>query len=513
MSSKHRTPSSGSSDFALRRPSPSHTRKGKEPDHSSVTSSTRPSSGNARFNEEEIRRRLAILASIARPLSPTLPPSPPLSPRPLKRKAPSDDSLDAAKKSRTATLPKPNQSLHHDSSSGSSSTRRASPLPVKAKEDGELDDVPVPGPSSIIPIQPLPQPLKPRRRLTREQLNSMSASYMAQARTFKRSGDKRVDLHNMPPPSHRNYALRLLEHTDSILHFVYSFWCEDEARGTYGGDSWSTLEGFLSSTLSGWDKVITASDPDLAPSIKVITGLLHLIRFCAIYRVNRREIRKLRTDTHPSVAPSPAGGHNSASPSNTVTSSQPTPPYPSTTASNLIQHQQQNPIHAPSPASSSSSSTGHHLSSNLKDSHHRHANSQSPSHLAASQVLVPPTFISRVHKTVSATYELHNAQAKANHYLALHNVGRYFPTTHAVCIGNNAATGKPLISGVLDDAIQVNMEECGQGKGEWAWPVLTGDDVVHAVGFGRSLLWEIGPKFGGYLGENGLNKDDRGKIL
>ena len=115
--------------------------------------------------------------------------------------------------------------------------------------------------------------------------------------------------------------------------------------------------------------------------------------------------------------------------------------------------------------------------------------------------------MTRVNKTLNTSAELQNLLAQANRFLNLYDLRTHFPHTYNICAGNNASTGRPLTTGAPSDAMQVDFDACIRGKGEWAWPITSGDDVAHAVGFGRSLVWEMGLKEGGYLGLEGIHRD------
>jgi len=96
----------------------------------------------------------------------------------------------------------------------------------------------------------------------------MANKTLGAGRELKHSGDKRV----AAPPTSRRNIIRLLEHTDGLLHFVYGFWCQDEAR-TSSTDPWMTLDGFAMAVRTGWDKFSSSTE---ATPDQVVMGRIFL---------------------------------------------------------------------------------------------------------------------------------------------------------------------------------------------------------------------------------------------
>ena len=124
-------------------------------------------------------------------------------------------------------------------------------------------------------------------------------------------------------------------------------------------------------------------------------------------------------------------------------------------------------------------------------------------------ISVPSDVIRLQNKLLHASTQLSQASHYAS-YLTMNALRKYFPATYEVCAGDNDATGTPLAPGKREDCLQVDVDLCVKGQGEWAWPIANGEDVPHAVGFGRSLLWEFGQMIGGYHGVDGVWKWEDG---
>ncbi|KAG8880603.1 hypothetical protein FRB98_004990, partial [Tulasnella sp. 332] len=445
--------------------------------------------------EAEIRRNLALLTNIARPLSPTLPPSPPISPKPLKRKSPDNDGdngVDPAKRARTTSdgaaaatgnaSPSSSSSLtslDRSASSSGSSDRLAA---ATNKEEGEVTDhrgsaSGSKDPSPSTNPRPAPPP-RQRQTLTPDKLNQMSIAYQEKAKTLKRSADKRFALAKTEEVN--LYAS--LEQVDSGLLFAYGFWARS-ASGARDPNTWETLLTYISSIRSRWQKrtLNTASYPPTKEYVtaKMMLGVLDMVRFCALSQLHRYYSQKLQaTQTRDRASPTPNGNHGSNTPPGSF---QLTPPPPYTSASTVSSshgghsHNGARPNTGPSPASSSSSG-GHqqHSSTNTppttsltahvngnNGNHGPNSVTQSPHQLAtggspAGSVSVSVDTVALLTKVLQTSAQLAEASGYGS-LMTLHDLRKYFPVTYAVSTGDNASTGKPLRPGMREDAFQVDV--------------------------------------------------------
>ncbi|KAG8898792.1 hypothetical protein FRB99_007151 [Tulasnella sp. 403] len=430
--------------------------------------------------------------------------------QPFKRKSPGDTTdpghsvNDTTKRPRLSAEAVPSPHMRHSPNSvaSSSNVNLRTPnagtsrtyTPSAKKEEGELDESPVRPLSSISADST--RPPRARRTLPDDQISAMYEPFTKKARDLKRSGERRRE--SGSSISTRN-LYGTLEQTDAVLHFAYAFWAYGVTKSSVS--AWESFEGLINQCRQCWEKVFRETDADSRGKIKVFIGLLDLIRFCMRYHIHKHYISKLKQASDASSAASP-GNASSASPPGSY---HPTPPPPYTSTVQGV-----HPNAAPSPASSSSSG-GHQPS---RAPAQPGAVSQSPQHSANSApfVSVPADVVTLQNKLLQATQQL----ATTSNYSAdlnLYNLRQWFPRTHAVCAGDNASTGQPLVPGKKDDRLQVDLEACVRGDGEWAWPITSGDDVAHAVGFGRSLLWEYGLELGGYRGSDGVWKNEDGSTF
>lgn len=455
--------------------------------------------------------RLSILNSILQPLPPTLPPSPPLSPKRLKRKSLEDDdvpSLGSAdsgvKRARvSAEASPPSHSRHSSTHAQNSEPRAVSPNNANAasqsavkKEEGELEESPsvsrVASSSRANGVN-VHRQARPRRVIDPSAFGKLSEMYQMNAKQLKRSATKRRSPNGNSPQGIEFVAS--LEDTDSILHFAYSFWAMGQQHSRPSSQllkTWESIQDYISFVNRAWEKLLSvASDPERKGRIKMVMALLNLIRYSAWYQVYKWHSNRLRQANENISANSP-GNRNSASPPGF----QPTPPYNTGPMPPPAQNT------APSPASSSPPGG--------QANNHRGqpAVGQSPQHPSPSgpTVSVPVDVLTMQSRMLHAQDQMMRAQSHYSAELTLFNIHRLFPKAYEVCVGNAPNSYTPLTPGRRDDHYSVDPEACGKGEGDWAWPPVSGDDVVHAVGFGRSILREFGEHYGGYKGLEGTLK-------
>lgn len=270
-----------------------------------------------------------------------------------------------------------------------------------------------------------------------------------------------------------------------------------------------------------------------------------MIRFCALFQLHRHYSLRLQDAQRERTSQTPTGVHGSGTPPGSF---QLTPPPPYTSASTVSSSQGGQgststnaggrPNTGPSPASSASSGGGHQQRANTTTpptaaaltaptnggatgtgTHGPSSVTQSPQQPATGgsptgSVSVSVDTVHLITKVLQASSQLAEVSGYGS-LMTLHDLRKYFPKTYAVSTGDNASTGKPLRPGMREDAFQVDVMACVQGKGEWAWPMTTGDDLAHVVGFGRSLCWEMGLACGekGYKGLDGVWKWEDGRTF
>lgn len=210
-------------------------------------------------------RPTQILATILPPLPPTLPLSPPLSPKSLKRKSPDATAAISSEQGGKKARRDVNPSIpSHPATSSSSSLWK--------REDGELEDTSSSSSSRPAPPKPKRAP-RARRSLTDDQIAKLCDQFQSQARSLKRSGERRIDRAKSRLLPRNLYGL--LEQTDAVLHFAYAFWSYGFSKVAQG--SWESIEGFLVQCRSQWEKIyseLPATEEERRGKVKVLLGLL-----------------------------------------------------------------------------------------------------------------------------------------------------------------------------------------------------------------------------------------------
>lgn len=220
-----------------------------------------------------------------------LPPSPPLSPRRLKRKSPDAplqsgeaESANPNKRPRQEASP-PTGQHHVRSSSTVSVTHRTSedatrnhantthiidsaPAGTPKKEEGELDEIP----AISLPRPAAHRPTRPRRRpFGDDQIRALAESYQHRARELKRSGEKRRDT-GAPRIVKRN-LYSLLEQTDAAVHFAYGFWALGNSRNALG--SWESIDSYIHQVRMAWERLGSdLKDETRRGKVRIFLGLL-----------------------------------------------------------------------------------------------------------------------------------------------------------------------------------------------------------------------------------------------
>ncbi|KDQ21925.1 hypothetical protein BOTBODRAFT_169100 [Botryobasidium botryosum FD-172 SS1] len=441
-----------------------------------ITPPATTSAKKRRFSPDELRRNLALLADLPRPLSPTLPPSPPqsrsVSPapqsQPKRKRGQSEDDQERSsapgqqdpKRSRIESKASPAASISSPHRPRAAATSHkpsaASPKSRASTVSTPPDDKPASSSATPPASQPrLAPPVKrARRHLQSSELGSLISLYNVDARKLKHSADARMRDSRANP---RQAFLSRLEVTDSILHFMYSFWCADEQKHMFDWHKWDTTAALTKFILRRWG---TETEGDVQ---KAMTGLFHLIEGCVSARIATDRLRKLTDSarTHqspPSAAPTPTSTHTHPTPT-----SNPTPP-----------------AHIPSPASSASPTSS--------------LNSNSPKRSPP----LSPNFVEALAAQSLASQAASSNIQQGHAQLSSSLLARAFPRTFELCITSDIA---------ISEGHTVDFKECARGQGTWAWPILGGESIVHLIGFARSLVWELGEQQGGYRGVEGCQVD------
>ncbi|KAL6308225.1 hypothetical protein BKA93DRAFT_747191 [Sparassis latifolia] len=242
------------------------------------------SSKERKLTREQLLQSLEILGPLTVPLSPYLPPSPPVSrdnsPNPLKRRLDTDSDESQRKKPRVNSSAKPSNSdpsASHPTPSTSRSSRQHEP-----SEDGEVRE------ETSNPITAIPHyvPVRRPRRGNRLPYDDIYVKYHSLGRTLKYSGETR--LWSTYPPTYPDYQplvtpipvtspyhkygslLARIELVDALINFVYAIWAKDYSRPGYIR-AWSTVDGYLNFTKDKWIK------EDCDEREKVFLGLIYMI--------------------------------------------------------------------------------------------------------------------------------------------------------------------------------------------------------------------------------------------
>lgn len=87
-----------------------------------------------------------------------------------------------------------------------------------------------------------------------------SSSYRDRARTLKHSGDARTRVHPKPLPASAESLRSLVELTDSVLLWVYAFWCDDQlAPSKVNLEMWRSMDGMKKAVRDLWEGIVRSS--------------------------------------------------------------------------------------------------------------------------------------------------------------------------------------------------------------------------------------------------------------
>jgi hypothetical protein len=245
----------------------------------------------------------------------------------------------------------------------------------------------------------------------------------------------------------RESLLFNLELTDSVVHFLYSFWAKDDLAHSINNARWKSLPPLLKQCEKRWAANAATNGRDRA-----MAGLLALI---AGSSADRAAIESLRLSVNQAKEAAVAQPPN-------VTQQPPQPAKPPQATQ------------VPSPSTSSASPSSTITESNL-----------------------PPGFIDTMINSANNSLFAMQKIGQGHSELSLNTLSRLFPRTFEICIKSEITSR---------DTHDVDFYACQKGNGTWAWPVHGNDAIPHIAGFASSLLWEYGEMNGGYRGYSGCGQ-------
>ncbi|BGP10175.1 hypothetical protein JCM10049v2_006058 [Rhodotorula toruloides] len=254
---------------------------------------------------------LQILRSLPPLLSPDLPSPPPsrpgspvkVDPAPLKRKHEEDghrngeepsqrptiglgfeEGLDevAAKRSRPAPPPPPAPpgrppppppaALPSDLKPSTPDLRN-SPRPASAR-------LPLPKGSPMLGSPRVDREAEWRKEWPKERLRKLAAQCRDHGRKLKHAGDA---IARTPHPSRKDILRALAHHIDSILLYIYSFWCDDSANRNCNVQQWESGFGLISFVRKMAEK----------ENVALVVGLCTRMEAIAVFTTSMHEQKAL----------------------------------------------------------------------------------------------------------------------------------------------------------------------------------------------------------------------------
>ncbi|GAA6056737.1 hypothetical protein JCM3770_005872 [Rhodotorula araucariae] len=285
--------------------------------------------------DQETLKLLRALPPLLSPDLPSLPPSA-LAPEagPLKRKR--EDSGDAPNRTVGLGLEGTEPTEQPAASGGSSKRPRPSappppPPPPPSAPSSARGPPPPPPPTTAPPdlrgspalsaakLPPAPAKGSPllggaaappraereaewRREWPKERLRRLAVQCRDHGRKLKHSGDA---LGRVPSPSRKDVLRALAHHVDSILLYVFSFWCDDAASRACNVQQWASMFGLIAFVRKMAER----------ENVAVVVGLCTRMEAIAVYTTCMHEQKMLNytgaqlSKPHPTAgsAPRPPG--------------------------------------------------------------------------------------------------------------------------------------------------------------------------------------------------------------
>ncbi|KAK4686018.1 hypothetical protein P7C73_g4106, partial [Tremellales sp. Uapishka_1] len=293
---------------------------------------------------------------------------------------------------------------------------------------------------------------------TKEQWAELGRSYRARATLSKRHGDAHCGFPSAPPALlaslPKDQLLGTVYLTDSVLLYLYTFFCEEQSGGRVRTFPYAESESLRSFVRTRWESEMRHAVDDRRRDLaKGMIGLMYLIEAVICYHLSSEQFIHLgRRGRELSVAattnPSPGSGSSTSSPPNV----------------------------GPSPASSDS---------------------------------FPPDFLPLITSSTATSYRAQNYLLSSRHHLSLRLLRTRFPATYEHAI-NSELSDEPLPApgDSLGSARRIDPNH----PERFAWPIELGmvGPVAHVVSFGRCLIKEAvegeGKEWDGRLGEKEENR-------
>ncbi|KAE8184496.1 hypothetical protein CF336_g7777 [Tilletia laevis] len=398
------------------------------------------------------------------------------------------DRTPTIKKARGSSTPSP-ASASASASLSSSQSRSISRTPSERNMDGGL----------------------PPKNWTLELFNNTCLKYKARGRELKHSGDRRARDGSDGRSRQEAVETAALEHTDAILHYVYAFWCDDQARALTArkGESvtaalsstaaashcnpgnWTSLFLFLEFAIKAHNKTGWSH---LAGLCKLIEAMVRHLVLCHEQRQLNARMSKLNANaqtTLPSLlragAPGESGGRADEEMEET---GPPTPGGPEShekgsssvrsATGNGSNHSSASALKPNAGSSSSESASAAAIAAN--------ANAAAEAHLKElSEVTESLSRLTRESERISLLF------TEARSALSYSVLREHFPLTWAACIASDldASSVSTTMDLEPDDAIRFGSE--GRiSLARFAWPIEYNSGLGHVVCFGRALVAELG---------------------
>ncbi|CDZ98216.1 hypothetical protein [Phaffia rhodozyma] len=271
-------------------------------------SSVPPSAMSSELSDLELaRRKVKILSSFPRALSPTLPLSPPPSRSPspsledpsalsLSNSSYPSGSSSASKGSRTRqAIPSPPSEIENSEEAAKKGERRKRKRLARQKEADERADR----------LSRLRKRLEEVKRWDSDRYKELAHTYRGLARSLKHKADARSRLY--PPTSLPTFTSiqTLIELTDSILLWVYAFWADDQVTpGRVNLEVWKSLDGMKKVVRGGWEGVVKGASVGSSKgkrareeAAKGMLGLVYLIDALVLLHITTYEQTILHSRT------------------------------------------------------------------------------------------------------------------------------------------------------------------------------------------------------------------------
>ncbi|GAA6020603.1 hypothetical protein JCM8202_006318 [Rhodotorula sphaerocarpa] len=155
----------------------------------------------------------------------------------------------------------------------------------------------------------------------KDRLRALAAQCRAHGRKLKHAGDALSRGASSSPPSRKTTLFALAHHIDSVLLYVFSFWCDDTANKNCNVQQWASVYGLVS----------FVKKQALQEKIPVVLGLCYRVEAIAVYTTAMHEQKALHHKASQLLHASPVLGPSKtprAPPPPPLPSGPPPPPPP-----------------------------------------------------------------------------------------------------------------------------------------------------------------------------------------